>query len=41
MSSLLFSSCRANLPILLGITHELCDFAEDFEILHGVSFAAN
>ena len=30
-----------NLPSLLGGPHEHCKVAEDFEISHGISFAAN
>ena len=41
VSPLVFSSCTSGLPSLLGSSHEHCKVAEDFEISHGVSFAAN
>ena len=41
VSPLVFSFCTSGLPSLLGSPHEHCKFAEDFEILHGVSFAAD
>ena len=41
VSPLVFSSYTSGLPGLLGSPHEHCKVAEDFEISHGVSFAAN
>ena len=41
VSPLVFSSCTSGLPSLLGSPHEHCKVAEDFEVSHGVSFAAN
>ena len=41
VSPLVFSSCTSGLPSLLGSPHEHRKVAEDFEISHGVSFAAN
>ena len=38
---LVLSSCRSDLPSLLGSPHEHCNFAEDFKMSHGISFAAN
>ena len=35
------SSCTSGLPSLLGSPHEHCKVAEDFELSHGVSFAAD
>ena len=41
ISPLIFSPCRSDLPSLLGSPYEHCKVAEDFEVSHGVSFAAN
>ena len=41
ISPLAFSSCTSGLPSLLGIPHEHCKVAEDFETSHGVSLDAD
>ena len=41
VSPLVSLSCTSGLPSLLGSPHEHCKVVEDFEISHGVSFAAN
>ena len=41
ISPLVFSSCRSDLPSLLGSPHEQCKVAENSEMSYGVSFAAN